>query len=84
MIVVLHCGFPGAKTFDILVDEKIIATENISNKKDGQFINIQYDIPIEFSRGKNKINIKFRAHPQNMAGPVFGVSIIDNSLSKKN
>ncbi len=76
-------GFPGAKTFDILVNEKIIATENISNKKDGQFISIQYDIPEELSRGRRKVNIKFRAHPQNMAGPVFGVRIIDNSKFAK-
>jgi uncharacterized protein len=69
-------GFPGAKTFDILINEKIIATENISNKKDGQFITIQYDIPEEISRGRFKLNVKFKAHENNMAGPVFGVRII--------
>ena len=47
-------GFPGAKTFDILVNDKIIATENISNKKDGQFISVQYDIPEEFLREDQK------------------------------
>lgn len=69
-------GFPGAKTFDILVNDKIIATENISNKKDGQFISEQYDIPIEITRGRSKITVMFRAQPGNMAGPVFGVRTI--------
>ena len=69
-------GYPGAKTFDILVNNKIIATENISNKKDGQFISEQYDIPEELLKGKSKITVMFQAQPGNMAGPVFGVRTI--------
>jgi DUF1680 family protein len=69
-------GFPGSKTFDILVNDKIIATENISNKKDGQFISVQYDIPEDISRGRFKVTVKFQAHTGNMAGPVFGIRTI--------
>jgi hypothetical protein len=69
-------GFPGAKTFDILVNDKIIATENISGKKDGQFITVQYDIPEDISKGKSKVTVKFQAQPGNMAGPVFGIRSI--------
>jgi DUF1680 family protein len=71
-------GFPGAKTFDILVNDKIIATENISGKKEGQFISIQYDIPAELTRGKTKVTVKFVAKDHNTAGPVFGVRTITN------
>ena len=71
-------GFPGAKTFDILVNDRIIATENISNKKDGQFITVKYDIPEEISRGRSGLTVKFKAHEGNMAGPVFAVRIIGN------
>jgi hypothetical protein len=39
-------GFPGTKTFDILVDGEIIATENIANKKDGSFVLEEYSIPL--------------------------------------
>jgi hypothetical protein len=69
-------GFPGSKTFDILVNNKIIASENISNKKDGQFISVQYDIPEEISRGRFNITVKFQAHERNTVGPVFGVRTI--------
>lgn len=69
-------GFPGAKTFDLLVNDRIIATENISGKKDGQFIIVQYEIPPETIKGKSKITVKFQAHPNNMAGPVFGIRTI--------
>ncbi|MBN2272744.1 MAG: glycoside hydrolase family 127 protein [Bacteroidales bacterium] len=72
-------GFPGSKTFDILIDDNTIATENISNKKDGQFISPEYEIPEKLTRGKTKITVKFQAHPKNMAGPVFGVRTIKKS-----
>jgi hypothetical protein len=69
-------GFPGSKTFDILVNDKVIATENISNKKEGEFISPEYQIPEELTKGKRKITVKFQAHPKNAAGPVFGVRVI--------
>ncbi|MCX6301544.1 MAG: glycoside hydrolase family 127 protein [Bacteroidia bacterium] len=69
-------GFPGAKTFDILVNNKVIATENISGKKEGQYIIVQYDIPEEITKGRSKVTVKFQAHPNNMAGPVFGIRTI--------
>jgi hypothetical protein len=59
-----------------VVNNKIIATENISNKKEGQFISVQYDIPEELVKGRSKITIRFQAQPNNMAGPVFGVRTI--------
>jgi uncharacterized protein len=69
-------GFPGSKTFDILVNNKVIATENISGKKEGSFLTIQYDIPEEISRGRSRVTVKFLAKQGNMAGPVFGVRTI--------
>jgi DUF1680 family protein len=76
LVVEYWGGFPGSKTFDILANGKLIATENISNKKDGQFLTVKYDIPEEISRGRFKINVKFQAHQGNMAGPVFGIRTI--------
>ncbi len=69
-------GFPGSRTFDILAGEQIIATENISNKKDGHFIYITYDIPEEVTYGKRKVTVTFKAHEGHRAGPVFGVRTV--------
>lgn len=69
-------GFPGAKTFDIEADGKVIATENISNKKDGEFITVQYDIPESVTKGKTHVTVTFRAHQNNTAGPLFGLRTI--------
>jgi hypothetical protein len=77
LVVEYWGGFPGAKTFDILVNDKIIATENISNKKDGQFISVQYNLPEELVSGRSKVSVKFQAQPGNTAGPVFGVRTIN-------
>lgn len=73
-------GFPGAKTFDILVNNKLIATENISGIKEGQFIMIEYDIPRELTTGRSKLTVMFKAHENNMAGPVFGVRTVNKQV----
>ena len=69
-------GFPGAKTFDILAGERVIATENITNKKEGHFIFVVYNIPEEITRGKKRISVKFQSHSNNTAGPVFAIRTI--------
>jgi hypothetical protein len=66
-------GFPGSKTFNILVNEEVIGTENISNIKDGQWIDIEYPIAPNLTKGKSKVTVKFNAFYGHMAGPVFGV-----------
>ena len=76
LVVEYWGGFPGAKTFDILVNDNIITTENISLKEDGRFINVQYDVPEEITHGKSKVTVKFLAKEHNTAGPVFGVRTI--------
>ncbi len=76
LVVEYWGGFPGAKTFDILVNDKLIATENITNKKEGQFIMVQYSLAEDITRGRKGITVKFLAHPNNTAGPVFSIRTI--------
>jgi hypothetical protein len=66
-------GFPGNKTFDILVNGNKIATENISNIREGQWIDIDYSVPAELTCGKSKVTVTFKSFFGHMAGPVFGV-----------
>ena len=69
-------GFNGSKTFDILVENTKIATENISNKAPGKFIDIMYDIPAGVIGNKNIVKVKFVPHEGHRAGPVFTVRTI--------
>ncbi len=69
-------GFTGSKTFDILVNDQKIATENISGKKDGEFIDVQYDIPDDLTANKKNITVKLMPHEGHRAGPFFYVRTI--------
>lgn len=69
-------GYTGSKTFDILVEDTKIATENISNKKPGEFIDVVYHIPDSVLTGKKAVTIKFIPHPGHRAGPVFGIRTV--------
>jgi hypothetical protein len=76
LIVEYWGGYTGSKTFDILVDDVKIATENISNKKPGEFIDVTYEIPQNLLVGKSQITVKFLPHEGHRAGPVFGVRTV--------
>ena len=70
-------GFTGSKTFDIVVDDQVIATENISGKADGQFIQVTYSIPEGLTQDKEKVQVDFKPHIGNRAGPIFGVRTVE-------
>ena len=64
-------GYTGSKTFDILIDGTKIATENISGKKDGEFIKVAYEITFELTKTKDKVTVKLNPHEGHRAGPFF-------------
>lgn len=70
-------GYTGSKTFDILVDGHKIATENISGKKDGAFIDVQYNIPQNLIKDKETVTIKLDPHTGHRAGPFFYARTIE-------
>jgi hypothetical protein len=69
-------GYTGSKTFDILVEDQVIATENITNKAPGKFIDVSYRIPGELLVKKEKVEVKFLPQVGHRAGPVFTVRTI--------
>ncbi len=69
-------GFPGSKTFDILVNGEQITRENISNISIGKFITKQYTIPDKLLKNQSVITVTFKAIEGHRAGPVFGVRTI--------
>lgn len=73
-------GYSGGKTFDILVEGKKVATENITHKAPGKFIDVQYDIPVELTKDKSLMKIKIAPHEGNRGGPIFIVRSIDIEL----
>jgi len=64
-------GFTGSKTFDILINNHKVATENISGIKDGEFIDIEYEIPEAITSNESEITVKFAPHEGHRTGPFF-------------
>ncbi|MGV8094604.1 MAG: beta-L-arabinofuranosidase domain-containing protein [Mangrovibacterium sp.] len=69
-------GFPGSRTFDILVNDTKVATENISNVKAGEFFYQTYELPDQLTVNGGRIKVKVIPQEGHRAGPVFSVRTI--------
>ncbi len=66
----------GARRFDILVDGKKLATQELSRNQPGKFFEVEYPLSEEWTRDKSRITVTFQAAPGNFAGGVFGISVV--------
>ncbi|MFH1194823.1 MAG: beta-L-arabinofuranosidase domain-containing protein [bacterium] len=77
----LVCTYWGSdnrrRNFDILIDDVKIASQILDNNKPNEYFDVYYSISEELTKGKEKVTVKFAAQPQNTAGNVFGVRIIN-------
>lgn len=65
------------RSFDILVDDQVIATENVSGKwNKNNFMNVEYPILLSLLKNKTVITITFRARNDNNAGRIFYVRLL--------
>jgi uncharacterized protein len=71
-------GYSGSKTFDILIENHLIATENITKIEKSKFIDVEYAIPENLIANKDFITIKIVPQKGHRAGPVFSARIINN------
>jgi hypothetical protein len=76
-LVVTYWGSDtGSRVFDIVVDGKVIATQRLRRDKPERFFDVTYPIPLELTKGKTKVTVRFQAHPDAIAGGVFGVRTV--------
>jgi len=66
----------GRRSFDILVEGEKIATQKLERNKPGEFFDVTYRIPRTLTQGKQKITVRFQAHPKATAGGVFDVRVL--------
>lgn len=66
----------GNRQFDVLLDGEKIATTSLHQNKPEQFWDKVYPLPESLTKGKQKVTMKFQAHPGNFAGGVFGVRVV--------
>ncbi|MBN2505842.1 MAG: glycoside hydrolase family 127 protein [Verrucomicrobia bacterium] len=66
----------GARTFEVLVDGRRIATQTLDRNRPGEFYDEEYPVPTALTRGKSRVSVRFQAHPGNIAGGLFGLRML--------
>jgi len=69
-------GESGSKTFDILVEDSVIATENLSVLSKSKFVNKTYEVPAALVKDKETIRVKVLPHEGHRGGPVYTVRTV--------
>jgi len=80
----LHWGSDGGnRVFDILVEGTkcrkaycVLATQRPGNNRPGRFYDEVYSIGQPLTKGKDKVTVKFQAHPGAWAGGIFGLKVL--------
>jgi DUF1680 family protein len=84
LLVTYWGGEQDQRVFDILANDRRLATQTLLQNKPGEFFDVRYPIPFDLIQGQtdalgqklDRVTIKFQAHPNNTAGGVFGLRIV--------
>jgi hypothetical protein len=77
--VTLVCTYRGSENpnriFDVLIEGEKVATQKLEIHPTELF-DIEYPLPESLTRGKERITVKFQAHPDAFTGAVFDVRVV--------
>jgi hypothetical protein len=73
----------GTRVFDISVEGVKIATQTLQNNQPGEFFEVKYELPLELTEHKEKVTVKFEAHPDCWVGSVFGLQMLKAAAAPK-
>ncbi|MBN1846583.1 MAG: glycoside hydrolase family 127 protein [Sedimentisphaerales bacterium] len=65
-----------SRRFDILVDGEKIGTQTLEENQPGQFFDVAYPVPATLTQGKQKVTVRFQAHPNCWAGGLYGCRMV--------
>jgi DUF1680 family protein len=66
----------GNRVFDLYVNDTKLATQRLQRNKPDRFYDEVYAMPADLTKGKDKVTVRFQAHPGAWAGGVFGVRMM--------
>lgn len=75
LVLTYHSTDGGNRQFEIFVDDTRIAEHSLRTETFDLFIDHPYPIPATLTKGKEKVTVKLRALPGNIAGGIFGCKI---------
>lgn len=65
------------REFDILIDGKLLVSENLVGKWNrSEFVNVEYALPEAMLQGKKEVTVTFRSHPDKIAGGIFFIRLL--------
>jgi DUF1680 family protein len=76
MLLGRYWGSDTSRTFDIQVDGVKIATQTVNVNFPGDFFEVEYTIPPELTRGKEKVTVLYQAPPEGVAGGLYGLAML--------
>lgn len=75
LILTYHSTDGGNRQFEIWVDDTKIADHSLRTETFDALIDHTYPLPSSLTKGKDKVTIKLKALPGNIAGGIFGCKI---------
>ncbi len=66
-----YCGQNAGRTFDIYVDDELLIEETITDKNNGNFYEVYYDLPESYVSGKDSVTVKFASRGDSWVGGVY-------------
>ena len=81
VLMATYWGSERGQNFDILVDNVLLATQQLKDNKPGKFFDVEYPVPEALTQGKSSIRVRFVPHDRSTAGPVFGVQLFTQKPS---
>ncbi len=75
VLQVTYWGGENNRDFAIEIDGVSFAKQLLQNTNPNEWLEIEYPIPFELTKGKKKITIRFQPKNGKTAGPVFGIRL---------
>lgn len=76
LVVTYHTDSRRRRTFDVLVDLTRVAEQAFEPSSQARYTDVEYPIPAELVRGKQKVTVRFQATNGNEIAMVFGVRMV--------
>jgi DUF1680 family protein len=74
-LFVTYWGEAERGMLDISINGKLIATQKLNKEKAGDFYEASYAVPIELSRDKQKLRVRFEPQPNTRGPSIYGVRL---------
>lgn len=72
LVLTFHSTDGGNRTFEIWIDEHKIGEQSLRTETFDALIDKVFKLPADLIKGKNKVTVKLKSLPGNIAGGIFG------------